>query len=77
MDTLQELQNHLDECRQMAKRTRDPESKAEWNQLAARWIMAVERQREFERQASVDKLNRKSKPLRRKPAPHVLQHHHY
>jgi len=34
---------HAADCEQMAKFTRDPASKATWNQMAERWLRCAER----------------------------------
>jgi hypothetical protein len=43
MNPSDEFLKHAAECQKMAKFTRDPESKATWSRLAARWIDCAER----------------------------------
>jgi hypothetical protein len=38
----EEFLKHAAECKQTAKFTRDPESKATWNQMADRWVRCAE-----------------------------------
>ena len=38
MDQVETFRRHADDCRSMARFTRDPESRATWNQLAERWL---------------------------------------
>ena len=37
MDITEEFQKHADECRRMARFTRDLQSKVMWNRMAERW----------------------------------------
>jgi len=37
MDITEEFQKHVDECRHMARFTRDLQSKVMWNRMAERW----------------------------------------
>ena len=43
MNPSEEFLKHAADCQQMAKLTRDPQSKATWNRMAARWMECVER----------------------------------
>jgi hypothetical protein len=43
MNPSDEFLKHAAECQKMAKFTRDPESKATWSRMAARWIDCAER----------------------------------
>jgi len=43
MNPSDEFLKHAAECNKMAKFTRDPESKATWSRMAARWIDCAER----------------------------------
>ncbi|MBV8509825.1 MAG: hypothetical protein JOZ94_15800 [Xanthobacteraceae bacterium] len=43
MDLEQEFQKHASDCEQMAKLTRDAESKAHWRQLAQRFRQCAAR----------------------------------
>jgi hypothetical protein len=43
MNPSDEFLKHALECQRMAKFTRDPESKATWTRMAARWIDCAER----------------------------------
>lgn len=44
MDIIAEFQKHADECRRMARSTRDFETKVVWNRMAERWqsLLATE-----------------------------------
>jgi hypothetical protein len=39
---VQEFRRHAGECRQMARDTRDIDSKVTWNSLADRWVRCAE-----------------------------------
>jgi len=43
MNPTDEFLRHAADCEQMAKFTRDPASKATWNQMAERWLQCAER----------------------------------
>jgi hypothetical protein len=43
MHPTDEFLKHVDDCEQMAKFTRDPESKAAWNRMAERWRRCAEK----------------------------------
>jgi hypothetical protein len=47
MDIIDEFQKHAEECRHMARLTRDFESKATWTRMAERWqsLLAGEKAR--------------------------------
>jgi hypothetical protein len=47
MDIIAEFQKHADECRRMARATRDFETKVTWNRMAERWqsLLATEQAR--------------------------------
>jgi hypothetical protein len=45
MDIVEKFQNHADECRRMARFTRDLESKAAWNRMADRWLRLAANER--------------------------------
>ena len=51
MDIIAEFQKHADECRRMARATRDFESKVVWNRMAERWqsLLATEQARSRQR----------------------------
>ena len=38
MDHVEAFRRHADECRAMARSTKDPESRATWNSSAERWL---------------------------------------
>ena len=38
----EEFLKHAAECKQMAKLTRDPASKATWSQMAERWVQCAD-----------------------------------
>jgi hypothetical protein len=42
MDPVEEFRRYANECRRMARSTRDPKSQAEWNSLAERWLHCAE-----------------------------------
>ncbi len=42
MNPSEEFLRHAAECRQMAKFTRDPASKATWSRMAERWLHCAE-----------------------------------
>ena len=54
MDIIAEFQNHADECRRMARATRDFEAKVVWNRMAERWqgLLAAETARARQRAAA-------------------------
>ena len=45
MNVLEEFEAHANECRRMARSTRDLESKATWNRMAERWVRLAENHR--------------------------------
>ena len=51
MDIIAEFQKHADECRRMARATRDFQSKVVWNRMAERWqsLVATEQARARQR----------------------------
>jgi hypothetical protein len=51
MDIISEFQNHADECRRMARSTREFEAKVAWNRMAERWqsLLATEKARAQQR----------------------------
>jgi hypothetical protein len=51
MDIIAEFQKHADECRRMARATRDLQSKVVWNRMAERWqgLLATEQARARQR----------------------------
>ena len=51
MDIIDEFQKHADECRRMARATRDFQSKAAWTRMAERWqsLLAAEQGRARQR----------------------------
>jgi hypothetical protein len=51
MDIITEFQKHADECRRMARSTRDFETKVVWNRMAERWqsLLATEQTRARQR----------------------------
>jgi hypothetical protein len=52
MDIIAEFQNHADECRRMARATRDFQAKVVWNRMAERWqsLLAAENARAQQRE---------------------------
>jgi hypothetical protein len=38
MDLIREFEAHAQECRRMARATRDLDSRATWNRMADRWV---------------------------------------
>ena len=63
MHPSEEFLRHAADCKEMAKFTRDPSSRATWNQMAERWLQCAEFAKQ---QASAVQPLRK--PTRR-PAP--------
>jgi hypothetical protein len=64
MDLADEFRRHSAECRQMARATRDLESKGSWNLLADRWARCAEL--EEGRKATArrpDKIRREPRPI--------------
>jgi hypothetical protein len=61
MDIIAEFQKHADECRRMARATRDLQSKIVWNRMAERWqgLLATEQTRARQRS--------ETRPHRRRP----------
>ena len=51
MDIIEEFQKHADECRRMARSTRDFQSRAVWTRMADRWqsLLATEKVRTQQR----------------------------
>ena len=51
MDIIAEFQKHADECRRMARATRDFQTKVTWNRMAERWqtLLATEAARTRQR----------------------------
>jgi hypothetical protein len=45
MNVLEEFEAHANECRRMARATRDLESKSTWNRMAERWVRLAENHR--------------------------------
>jgi hypothetical protein len=43
MNPPDEFLKHAADCQQMAKLTRDPQSRATWNRMAERWMDCAER----------------------------------
>jgi hypothetical protein len=64
MDIVEKFQNHADECRRMARFTRDLESKAVWNRMADRWLRLAANERARTLQLST---RAKRAPTRRQP----------
>ena len=62
MDIIAEFQKHADECRRMARGTRDFQTKVTWNRMAERWqsLLATEEARMRQRS--------ETRPHRRVPA---------
>ncbi len=62
MDIITEFRKHADECRRMARSTRDFETKVVWNRMAERWqnLLATEESRA--------RLRSETRPRRRQAA---------
>jgi hypothetical protein len=62
MDIIAEFQKHADECRRMARATRDFQTKVTWNRMAERWqsLLATEETR--------TRLRSEARPRRRHAA---------
>jgi len=52
MDVVEKFQVHADECRRMARFTRDLETKAVWNRMADRWLVLAANEKARTRQLS-------------------------
>jgi hypothetical protein len=68
MNPSEEFLKHAADCQQMAKFTRDSESRATWNRMAQRWIDCAER---FKNQSQAIA---RTPPKRRRPAEDWTQH---
>ena len=64
MDLWTEFKNHERECRRMASGTKDPKTKATWNEMAERWLRAAENQTGAEKQARTLKRTRHPQRVR-------------
>jgi hypothetical protein len=64
MNPSEEFLRHAADCEQMAKFTRDPQSKATWQRMAQRWLTCAER---FKNE-SLAAQNAPPKRTRRAPA---------
>ena len=58
MDIVAKFQNHAEECRRMARFTRDLESKAVWNRMAERWTNLAASEQARDRQRSETRPHR-------------------
>jgi hypothetical protein len=45
MDIVAKFLDHADECRRMARFTRDLQTKIVWNRMAERWLMLAAREK--------------------------------
>ena len=59
MDIIAEFQKHADECRRMARATRDFQSKVAWNRMAERWHSLLATEQARTRQRSESRANRR------------------
>ena len=64
MDLWTEFKNHERECRRMASGTKDPKTKATWNEMADRWLRAAENQSAAEKHAREQKRTRHPQRVR-------------
>jgi hypothetical protein len=69
MNPSEEFLKHAADCQQMAKFTRDPESRATWSRMAERWIGCAER---FKNQSQA--IARTPPKRRHRPAQDWAQH---
>jgi hypothetical protein len=70
MNPSEEFLRHAADCAQMAKFTRDPESRATWSRMAERWLDCAER---FKIQSQAAHRN-PAKSRHRRPVADSLQH---
>jgi hypothetical protein len=66
MNPSDEFLKHAAECRRMAKFTRDPESKATWAAMAARWADCAERFKSQSQAAHRSPMRRRQRPMSEK-----------
>jgi hypothetical protein len=59
MDIITEFQKHVDECRHMARSTRDFEAKVVWNRMAERWQSLLATEEARTRQRADSRLRRR------------------
>jgi hypothetical protein len=64
MDLCNEFRNYADECARTAAASRDPKTRAAWQELAERWARVAKTQLEAERQA--EELHNSRHPRRQK-----------
>jgi hypothetical protein len=60
VDITEEFKNHADECRRMARFSRDPSSSATWKQMAERWERAAEQQMASTRAAGAHRAQQRA-----------------
>ena len=67
MDMVEKFLTHAGECRQMARFTRDLESKAVWNRIADRWVaLAVQEKARVQQRG--DRRSRRVHPVQSRAA---------
>ena len=59
MDIIEEFQKHADECRRMARGTRDFQAKVVWNRMAERWQSLLASEQARTRQRSETRARRR------------------
>jgi hypothetical protein len=59
MNPADEFLKHVADCQQMARLSRDPQSKATWNRMAQRWMDCAERFKQSQAARSAPKRQRR------------------
>ena len=65
MDHVETFRRHADDCRNMARMTRDPKSRATWTEMAERWLRCAQTAQVTEaeeRRRDPRKTNRRQMP---------------
>jgi hypothetical protein len=65
MDVIGEFQKHADECRRMARFTRDLQSRGMWNRMAERWMNLVATEQAKTLQRSETRAGRRAHAVHR------------
>ena len=65
MDLVREFEAHAQECRRMARATRDLESRATWNRMADRWVRLADSHKATASR-SVETRHRTERPIYRR-----------
>jgi hypothetical protein len=65
MDLIKEFEAHAQECRRMARSTRDHESRATWSRMAERWVRLADSHKATARR-TVETRHRTERPIYRR-----------